>query len=73
MDDYAWPQGTPCPVPEAGKDYTEFTIPANATRNAGEKVRIPKPRDFTEYKLKYFPLTSKNFFNAVCVMECPGG
>ena len=75
MKDYAWPQGTPCPAPEKGKDYSIFSIPAGDRQNSGSKpveVRIPKARDFSEYKYKYFTLTSKtNIFTAVCVKECP--
>ena len=73
MNFYNWPQGTACPAPETGKDYSTFKIPADSDRvNAGKDVKIPKARDFTEYPFKYFTLTSTSkFWTAVCVKKCP--
>jgi len=86
MDHYAWPQGTPCPKADktdGDEKYSEFKLPANYTapitkigrKKAGETVRIPEARDFTDYPYKYFTLTSAikggGFFTAVCVKECP--
>lgn len=57
IDMYDWPQGKPCP--EAGADgFSDFTIPADAKRHPGKKVKIPKARDFTDYPLKYFTLSN---------------
>lgn len=72
------PQGEPCPKPaKAGDDTVEYTIPAtdkdgNANELAGKTITLPAPRDFTDYKYKYFTLTSAKLYHAVCVKECPG-
>jgi len=71
---YAWPQGTACPVPKSGEPASKFKIPSDYTINPkvrGEEIDVPKARDFTAYKYKYFTLTSLNIFTAVCVTECP--
>lgn len=80
-DDYAMPQGTACPTAPVNSDgLIPYKVPAvDADGNpstdsmAGKTVYIPPPRDFSEYKYKYFPLTNKlSFWTAVCVKECPG-
>jgi hypothetical protein len=39
---------------------------------AGKTITLPAPREFTDYKYKYFTLTSAKLYHAVCVKECPG-